>query len=59
VDEEFTFVGDGINVDFLGVVDELGNDDGMVWRDVGGGREEVLQSGLVIDDIHGGSRQDV
>ena len=59
VDEELSVVRDGININLLGVVDELRDDDGVERRNVGGGRQVVLQLRLVVDDVHSSTRQDV
>ena len=52
VHEKSPFVSDGINVDLLSIIDELGNDDRVKWGDVGGSREVVRKSGFGVDDIH-------
>lgn len=53
MDEEFIFVGDGVNVDFLSVVNELRDNDGVEGRNVGGGSEFVFKLFFVLDDVYG------
>lgn len=57
VDEEFTLVGDGVDIDLLGLVDELGDDGRVLGRDFGSGGEGVFESRLVPDNVHGGARE--
>jgi hypothetical protein len=57
VDEKFTLVCDGVDVDLLSVVDELGDDDGVIGRDIGSSSEVVFESGLGMYNIHCGSGQ--
>jgi hypothetical protein len=59
VDEELALVGDGVDVNLLSTVDELGEDGGVLGGDLGGGGERVLEGRLVPDDVHGGSGEDV
>ena len=54
-----TLVGNGIHLDFLGTLDELGNHDGMFLRDVGCEFEEAHQFLLVGAYVHGCTRKDV
>ena len=59
VDEKFAFMSDGVDIDLLSIFDELGNDDGVERRDRSCGREVVVKGRFFVDDVHGGSRQDI
>lgn len=59
VDDQASLVGHGVDIDFLCVVDELGDDNGVIRRDVGGSRQEVIHGGFVPYNVHGGTGKDV
>lgn len=59
VDDELALGGNTVDVDLLGALDELGDDDGVVRGDAAGGLELVLEVLLASDHRHGGTRQDV
>mmetsp|Transcript_39309 Transcript_39309/g.95113 ORF Transcript_39309/g.95113 Transcript_39309/m.95113 type:complete len:380 (+) Transcript_39309:651-1790(+) len=56
--EDFSLVGNGIEFDLLGILDELGNNNRLVSRDISSKCQEIGQLGLGSGDTHCRSRQD-
>mmetsp|Transcript_32049 Transcript_32049/g.83890 ORF Transcript_32049/g.83890 Transcript_32049/m.83890 type:complete len:384 (+) Transcript_32049:741-1892(+) len=52
-------VGDGVDLDLLGALDELGDDDRVVGRHLACHREELFEVLVVKDDLHRGAREHV
>jgi hypothetical protein len=48
-----------VDIDLLRAVDELSHDDGVQRRDGGGGREIVFESRFLVNDVHGGTGENV
>ena len=59
VNQELTVVGDSIDVDLFGIINELGNDDWVVGRNIACRRELLFEIFFRSNDRHGGSGQDV
>ena len=59
VDEDLAVGGDSVAVNLLSAVDELGDDDGVVRGDRGGGEQLLLELVLAADDRHGSTRENV
>ena len=57
--EDDALARDGVDLDLLGTLDELGDDDRMIGRDVRRAREELHEVRVVEDDLHGRAREDV
>src|SRR5262245_7105041 len=58
-DEHVVPVGEGVDVDLDGVLDELVHEDGMVGVHVGGFLDVLLEHLLVVADGHGSPAEDV
>ena len=59
MDKEFAIVRDGINVDFLGIIDELCNDHGVFGGDSSSSGKHVFEGGLFPDNVHGSTGEHV
>mmetsp|Transcript_52065 Transcript_52065/g.136855 ORF Transcript_52065/g.136855 Transcript_52065/m.136855 type:complete len:461 (-) Transcript_52065:504-1886(-) len=57
--DDVALLGDGIDLDLLGALDELRDDDGVVGRDVTRHLEELDQVSVGEDHLHGGAREDI
>ena len=57
--DDLAVLGHGVDLDLLGVEDELADDDRVFGRDARGLLEVCLQVALVEDDAHGRAAQDV
>ena len=56
---DLALVGHGVELDFLGVHDELRDDDRILGGYPGGPLEIALQVAFVENDAHGGPAQDI
>ena len=59
VDNQLTVGSDGIHIDLLGTLDELGDDNGVVRGNGSGVQELLLELINTVDDVHSGTGQDV
>ena len=59
VEDEVTLGGNTININLLGALDELGDNNGVLGGNVGGSLKLVLEVLLAADDGHGSTGQDV
>ena len=57
--DNLTILCHGVELDFLGVLQELRHDDGVFLGHLGGHLEELLQFVFIVADVHGRSREDV
>ncbi len=56
--EDLTLLSNTIELDLLGALDELGEDDGVVGGDLGGSAEALEQTLFVVGHGHGGAGED-
>jgi hypothetical protein len=59
VDKKLAVRGNGVNVDLASALNEFGDDNGVVGRDVGSSKELLLELILRPDDSHGSTGQNV
>lgn len=59
VEQKLAVGSDSVNVDLLGTLDELGDDNGVVGGDGASVEELLLELIDAVDDVHGSTRQDV
>lgn len=59
MDEELSLVSNGVDVNFLSIIDEFGDDNRVKRRDRCCCGEVVLQSRFLVYDIHGCAGEDV
>jgi hypothetical protein len=59
VDKKLSLRSDGIDINLEGTLDELGDDNGVIRRDAGGGEKLVLELRLGPDDSHSSAGKDV
>ncbi|GKT45601.1 LOW QUALITY PROTEIN: uncharacterized protein ColSpa_05782 [Colletotrichum spaethianum] len=54
-----TVLGNGVHLNFLGILNILGDDDGVLARDLGSLGKVVLEILFRVDSVHRGTREDV
>ena len=59
MEKKFAVMRNGIHIDFLSVVDELGNHHRVERRYVGSFREVVLERGFFVDYVHCSAGKDI
>jgi len=59
VEQQLAVGSDSVDIDLLGTLNELGDDDGVVGGDSAGIEELLLQLVDTVDDAHGSTGQDV
>ena len=59
VEKELAVMCNSIDIDFASALNELGDNDGVVGRDAGGGKKLVLELSLRPDNSHGSAGENV